>query len=97
MEEEIVKALRTLHLPSEAIEELMQHFSTLPYSVRRTEYHSAAVPRVTTSELPGMIALNKVDKIIKEASLEMCLTSKYLYIRECKKWYEEHKEAKWKK
>lgn len=29
----------------------------------------------------------EVDRLIHEASLEMCLTSKYLYIRECKKWF----------
>ena len=29
-----------------------------------------------------------IDSIIKNADLTICLTSKYLYIRECKKWFE---------
>jgi hypothetical protein len=32
-----------------------------------------------------------VDSIIENADLALCLTSKHLYIRECKKWYEEKK------
>lgn len=32
-----------------------------------------------------------IDDIIRCASLEMCLTSKYEYIRECKKWFEKNK------
>ena len=30
----------------------------------------------------------RVDSLIKEADLTLCLTSRYRYIRECKKWFE---------
>ena len=30
---------------------------------------------------------SRIDSIIKNADLALCLTSKYLYIRECRKYY----------
>ena len=35
----------------------------------------------------------QIDSIIENADLVLCLTSKYEYVRECKKWYEESEEA----
>ena len=35
--------------------------------------------------------VKNADKLIKNASLEICLTSPIRYIRECKKWFEVHK------
>jgi len=35
----------------------------------------------------------QIDSIIENADLVLCLTSKYPYIRECKKYYEESEEA----
>lgn len=34
----------------------------------------------------------KIDDLIKEASFVECLSSPFLYIRECKKWFNENKE-----
>ena len=85
MEEEIEDALFSLQragLPSnDLVEQLMKGFSLYPESL----YYQGTTLKY---DLVDRKAWEEVDRIIKEASLEMCLTSKYEYVRECKKWYE---------
>jgi hypothetical protein len=86
MEEEIEDALSVLQRGgTHFVENMMKGFSLYPES----HYYQVCRHEIV---LVDRKAWEEVDRIIKEASLEMCLTSKYEYVRECKKWYEANSE-----
>ena len=96
MEEAIIKLLSEYYVQGGASSEsLLGHWVHLPQSELWTMSHPYGLPGApmdwARQDTKFTTLWVNVDLLIKEADLAMCLTSKYKYIRECKKYYESKK------
>jgi hypothetical protein len=88
MEEEIEKLVRDKSLVLEILDVWLGKPAT------KVQFNKGDVSHIVITsqyELQYMQLWGEIEALIAQESLEMCLTSKYLYIRRYKKWLEEEK------
>ena len=88
LEEKIVDALSTRYSTTRGDKNLLLHnWSGTPYEFRPWEIEDD-LPSIGEGPYVKCLSWSTANSLIKEADLTLCLTSKFLYIRECKMYYE---------